>query len=426
MAVEVRGGSYRVRIFRGKEIVAAKSFSSLEAARRWEETEKAKLTLGGQREALIRDWTAPPETQEQARELGTIAVPATFGRLLWRGWVRRADGITYREPGPWDDASQIEPEEAQEKASPLTLREIIQRHIDKLPPQKKGKKKSATRYALEAFLSPTSGAGTRLEPLIKKLAAKLRRRDFQKYRDQRLKEVKRATVVRELGRLHAMVETAREEWGLDITENPAAIRHPKGADEKRDRRLDKETDEEAKLLTVMPLHLKKGEDPDLLRDATIIAIDTAMRQGEILALRPSHLKPDHLRLIKDMTKTKNPRNVPLFTARVREVLARREAAVTGNALLFDIDPDTFKMRWSRAVRGTKQKDGTYKGGLGIKDLRFHDLRHEGTSRIFEMKKFTDTEIMGITGHESIEMLKRYHKPDAAELASRVFVEENEG
>lgn len=40
------------------------------------------------------------------------------------------------------------------------------------------------------------------------------------------------------------------------------------------------------------------------------------------------------------------------------------------------------------------------------DLRFHDLRHEATSRFFEMGLDT-MEVAAITGHETLQMLKRY-------------------
>ena len=43
---------------------------------------------------------------------------------------------------------------------------------------------------------------------------------------------------------------------------------------------------------------------------------------------------------------------------------------------------------------------------GIEGLRFHDLRHEATSRFFE-KGFNIMEVSLITGHRSLAMLNRY-------------------
>jgi integrase len=57
--------------------------------------------------------------------------------------------------------------------------------------------------------------------------------------------------------------------------------------------------------------------------------------------------------------------------------------------------------------------------VGRKDLRFHDLRHEATSRLFESGKFRDLEIAAITGHKTLGMLKRYTHFKVEELAMRM-------
>ena len=44
--------------------------------------------------------------------------------------------------------------------------------------------------------------------------------------------------------------------------------------------------------------------------------------------------------------------------------------------------------------------------LGIKDLHFHDLRHEGTSRLFEAG-FAIEQVALVTGHKDWKMLRRY-------------------
>ncbi|WP_280514785.1 tyrosine-type recombinase/integrase [Methylocella tundrae] len=60
--------------------------------------------------------------------------------------------------------------------------------------------------------------------------------------------------------------------------------------------------------------------------------------------------------------------------------------------------------------------------LNIEDLHFHDLRHEGTSRLFEAG-FTIEQVALVTGHKDWKMLKRYThlKPESlhALAASRV-------
>lgn len=55
----------------------------------------------------------------------------------------------------------------------------------------------------------------------------------------------------------------------------------------------------------------------------------------------------------------------------------------------------------------------------LEDLRFHDLRHESTSRFFEMGKLDIMEIASITGHKTLQMLKRYTHLRAEDLAQKL-------
>ncbi|WP_394713852.1 site-specific integrase [uncultured Desulfuromonas sp.] len=54
----------------------------------------------------------------------------------------------------------------------------------------------------------------------------------------------------------------------------------------------------------------------------------------------------------------------------------------------------------------------------IEDLRFHDLRHEATSRLFE-KGLNPMEVASITGHKTLQMLKRYTHLRAEDLAAKL-------
>ena len=54
----------------------------------------------------------------------------------------------------------------------------------------------------------------------------------------------------------------------------------------------------------------------------------------------------------------------------------------------------------------------------IKDLRVHDLRHEATSRLFELG-LDAMEVSTITGHKTLSMLKRYTHLKARNLAQKL-------
>ena len=54
----------------------------------------------------------------------------------------------------------------------------------------------------------------------------------------------------------------------------------------------------------------------------------------------------------------------------------------------------------------------------IENLRFHDLRHEATTRLFE-KGLNIMEVASITGHKDLRMLRRYTHLKAEDLARKL-------
>jgi integrase len=54
---------------------------------------------------------------------------------------------------------------------------------------------------------------------------------------------------------------------------------------------------------------------------------------------------------------------------------------------------------------------------GIDDLHFHDLRHEGTSKMAD--KLQLHELMKVTGHKDARMLARYYHPRTEDLAKKL-------
>ena len=54
----------------------------------------------------------------------------------------------------------------------------------------------------------------------------------------------------------------------------------------------------------------------------------------------------------------------------------------------------------------------------MNDFRFHDLRHEGISRLFE-KGLNIAEVSAISGHKELRMLQRYTHLRAVDLVARL-------
>ena len=79
-----------------------------------------------------------------------------------------------------------------------------------------------------------------------------------------------------------------------------------------------------------------------------------------------------------------------------------------------VDRPIFEVnRWTEWNRFTRLKEQ-----CGIEDLRFHDLRHEATSRLFE-KGLNPVEVATITGHKDTRMLMRYTHLRAEDLVERL-------
>lgn len=69
--------------------------------------------------------------------------------------------------------------------------------------------------------------------------------------------------------------------------------------------------------------------------------------------------------------------------------------------------EAVKRSYTRAIRRA-----------GIENLRFHDLRHEATTRLFE-KGLNLMEVASITGHKDLRMLRRYTHLKAADLGRKL-------
>jgi integrase len=80
--------------------------------------------------------------------------------------------------------------------------------------------------------------------------------------------------------------------------------------------------------------------------------------------------------------------------------------------------DRAKERARETYQKECKKSGVKPNPDFLNDLRFHDLRHEATSRLFE-KGLNPIEAASITGHKDLRMLKRYTHLDPTKLAIKL-------
>jgi integrase len=130
-------------------------------------------------------------------------------------------------------------------------------------------------------------------------------------------------------------------------------------------------------------------------DIIDFAVATAMRLGEIARIRWAHLDGPSV-IIEDRKhpseKQGNHQRVPLLPEAL-QIIERQTSPKDG--AIFPYQAHSIGTVFSRAT-----------DDLGIPDLRFHDLRHEGISRLFEAG-FTVPEVALFSGHRSWSMLARY-------------------
>jgi len=154
------------------------------------------------------------------------------------------------------------------------------------------------------------------------------------------------------------------------------------------------------------------EKGQLFADIVQFAVATAMRRGEIGRLMWADVdEQKRLVLVRDRKdprqKVGNDQWLPLL-GQAWDIL-QRQPKVDGEPRIFPIGESTVSKYFTEACRA-----------LSIPDLHFHDLRHEGTSRLFE-DGFEIQQVALVTGHKDWRHLRRYTnlKPeDLHQVASK--------
>ncbi|WP_162243866.1 site-specific integrase [Pseudorhodoferax sp. Leaf274] len=146
---------------------------------------------------------------------------------------------------------------------------------------------------------------------------------------------------------------------------------------------------------------------DYLREVVVMALETAMRQSELIALRWELI--DLAKQTAHLVDTKNgdSRTVSLSTTAVALLKHRRPPGRATGQVWTGITTEAVKQSFQRACEPAD-----------IQGLRFHDLRHEAISRLFE-RGLHAVEVAAISGHKDLRMLMRYTHLDARKLAAKL-------
>lgn len=286
------------------------------------------------------------------------------------------------EAEAWARELEIEADRGALKNDPrilnqITLGDLLLRYLDTISVEKAGAQIEG--YVINAFLR---------QSLSRRTLASLQPSDFVAYRDFRLTEVSGSTVNRQLCIIQHAFEIAVKEWGLPLQSNPVSlIRKPKN-NPARERRL-KEGEYETLISESVNCRNK------LIKPIIVLAVETAMRRGEILNIRHNDVLVEKRYLRIPKTKTGVPRTIPLSSTAFNLLQIRIAELSDYEGNLFPITPNAFRLAWERL-----------KKRACIKDLHFHDLRHEAVSRLFE-QGLGLAHVAAISGHKDFRMLARY-------------------
>ncbi len=278
-----------------------------------------------------------------------------------------------------------------------TVRAIFVQFRDEVSPNRRGARWEITR--INRILRTAGWADRRLDQLTPE--------DIREWRNDRLKEVAASSVNRELNLMSGIFTHAIKEWSAPMKENPVhLVSRPAGSDKARSRRwTQREIDAVLKVSG-----WAEDKPPQVGRDyvgwAVLLAIETAMRLGELTSIRVVDFDAEARAVHLDITKNGDSRSVPLSSKALRWL----------TFLTAGREPD------EKLIPLTSESLGLYfrqvRDEAGLTGLHFHDTRHEAATRL--SKKLANVlELSAVTGHRSLQSLKRYYNPSAAELAAKL-------
>jgi len=272
-------------------------------------------------------------------------------------------------------------------AERTTFAEIIERYIAEVLPTMRGGKADYIR--LKALAR---------RPIAKLNMVSLTSQKIAQHRDNRLKEVAPATVIRELSYFSSIISYARKEWDININNPVLLVTRPKNP-EGRCRILDA-----AETGALFEALKPTGRRSIWMLPLVKLALETTMRRSELLGLRWEHIDLQRRTIFLQLTKNGASRTVPLSSHAV-QILT--EMLHNLNGRVFPITHEVVSQAFNRARKLA-----------GVKDVRFHDLRHMAITRLAE-KLPNLIELSAVSGHKSLAMLKRYYHPNPEHLAKKL-------
>ena len=292
------------------------------------------------------------------------------------------------------DPNQKKKADKIQKLSCISFGELITKYIDEVAPSHKGADKEISR--LHKLMND-------YPKLMQKPITDVNQLDMIELRNDRLSKVSPSTVGRDLGVLGGVFKYARQELRILKTSPLLDVAKPTQAPH-RERRI---TQEEINTI-LLGFNYDATYQPLTKRQqvawAFLFALETAMRASEITNMQWCNVYEDHV-LLPD-TKNGTARKVPL-SKRAVELLKLMNGLDSERVMTITQDSNALSHDFWDVV--SKK--------LNMKDLNFHDTRHEATTRLAQKLPIQD--LAKVTGHKDLKMLMRYYNPTVDELADKI-------
>lgn len=269
-----------------------------------------------------------------------------------------------------------------------TVGNAFERYAREVSPTKRGERWESVR------LSKFSRDRISMIPI-----EKLEPSDVQDWIDRQV--ISAGSVLRELNLMQAVFKQARK-WRWTNADPFQDIDRPK-APAHRDRLIST-----AEISSITDLgYLSDHTKPDTKTGQTVLvfllALETAMRKGEILALEWQHIQIDRQTAHLPTTKNGKPRNVPLSKKAIKLL---EQMAPGDSGKVFSVSSDSF----DQLFRKLKIK-------AGVSGFTFHDTRHTAVTRL--ASKLSVLELARMVGHSDPRSLMWYYNATAEQLAAKL-------
>ena len=267
----------------------------------------------------------------------------------------------------------------------MTFADAVQKYSNEISPGKKSH--NSERYRLKTLLNTK---------FSDKKMTEVTPTDITDFRDERLRKVQSASVRKELYLISAIFTTAVKEWGISSLSNPIRLITIPKDHKPRVSRLSPQ--EKYRLIASL-----KKQRHHILRSVVEFALETGMRRSEIIKLKFTDIDLNNrLAVVRDTKNTDN-RIIPLNQKATQIIQSQPHS----NGQVFACSTNSLRLAWSR-----------FQHNFGFKYLRFHDLRHEAISRLFELG-LSVPEVALISGHKTKTQLFRYAHSDVFSVQRKI-------